>query len=240
MATNIDASKYKILLVDDEEDILEFLSYNLKKEGYQVFTAADGLEGVKKAKEIIPDLIVLDVMMPNMDGMEACEKINEIPELDHTIKIFLTARAEDYSQIAGFDAGADDYVAKPIKPKVLVSRINALLRRNEKTQSAEQEDDKKLIKLHKMTIDTERYLVVRKGVEHTLPRKEFKLLLLLTSKLGKVFTREEILEKVWGNEVVVGDRTIDVHIRKLRDKLKLKRIVTVKGIGYKFIEKDEE
>ncbi len=240
MATNIDASKYKILLVDDEEDILEFLSYNLKKEGYQVFTAADGLEGVKKAKEIVPDLIVLDVMMPIMDGMEACEKINEITELEHTIKVFLTARGEDYSQIAGFDAGADDYVAKPIKPKVLVSRINALLRRNEKTQSAEQEDDKKLIKLHNLIIDTERYLVIRKGVEHALPRKEFKLLLLLTSKLGKVFTREEILEKVWGNDVVVGDRTIDVHIRKLRDKLKINRIITVKGIGYKFIEKNEE
>jgi len=241
MAIKIDTSKYKILLVDDEEDILEFMAYNLRKEGYEVHTAEDGAVGVKKAKEIIPDLIVLDVMMPNMDGMEACEIINGIDELKNTIKIFLTARSEDYSQIAGFDAGADDYVAKPIKPKVLVSRINALLRRREKTSNSDGVDDNShLIELHNLTIDTERYIVLRKGEEHSLPRKEFKLLLLLTSKPGKVFTREEILEKVWGNEVIVGDRTIDVHIRKLRDKLKLKRIVTVKGIGYKFIEKNEE
>jgi len=241
MAIKIDTSKYKILLVDDEEDILEFMAYNLRKEGYEVHTAEDGLQGVKKAKEIIPDLIVLDVMMPNMDGMEACEIINGIDELQKTIKIFLTARSEDYSQIAGFDAGADDYVAKPVKPKVLVSRINALLRRREKNNNAEGIDDEShLIKLHNLIIDTERYLVLRKGEEYSLPRKEFKLLLLLTSKPGKVFTREEILQKVWGNDVVVGDRTIDVHIRKLRDKLKLKRIATVKGIGYKFIEKNEE
>ena len=241
MALKIDTSKYKILLVDDEEDILEFMAYNLRKEGYEVHTAEDGVIGVKKAKEIIPDLIVLDVMMPNMNGMEACEEINEIDELSNTIKIFLTARSEDYSQIAGFEAGADDYVAKPVKPKVLVSRINALLRRRDKnTNVANIEDDSHQIKLHNLVIDTERYIVLRKGEEYSLPRKEFKLLLLLTSKPGKVFTREEILQKVWGNDVVVGDRTIDVHIRKLRDKLKLKRIITVKGVGYKFIDKNEE
>ncbi|MCK5846641.1 MAG: response regulator transcription factor [Bacteroidales bacterium] len=240
MATNIDSSKYKILLVDDEEDILEFLAYNLRKVGYEVYTAEDGIKGIKKAKEVIPDLIVLDVMMPNMDGIEACEILNGIEELKHTIKIFLTARGEDYSQIAGFDAGADDYVEKPIKPKVLVSRINALLRRREKSISKDDNDNSHIVNLNNLSIDTERYIVVRKGVEHTLPRKEFKLLLLLTSKPEKVFTREEILEKVWGNDVIVGDRTIDVHIRKLRDKLKLKRIITVKGIGYKFIEKYEK
>ncbi len=241
MATNIDTSKYKILLVDDEEDILEFLAYNLRKVGYEVFTATDGLLGVQKAKEVIPDLIVLDVMMPNMDGMEACEILNNIEELKHTIKIFLTARNEDYSQIAGFDAGADDYVSKPIKPKVLISRINALLRRRDKGLSKDNDsDDSHLIKFKNLIIDTERYVVIRKGEEHHLPRKEYKLLLLLTSKPGKVFTREEILEKVWGNDVIVGDRTIDVHIRKLRDKLKLKRIITVKGVGYKFINKNEE
>ena len=241
MAIKIDASKYKILLVDDEEDILEFMAYNLRKEGYEVHTAEDGVIGVEKAKELIPDLIVLDVMMPNMNGMEACEIINDIDELSNTIKIFLTARSEDYSQIAGFEAGADDYVAKPVKPKVLVSRINALLRRRDKNSNTINiEDNSHQIKLHNLIIDTERYIVLRKGEEYSLPRKEFKLLLLLTSKPGKVFTREEILQKVWGNDVVVGDRTIDVHIRKLRDKLKLKRIITVKGVGYKFTEKNEE
>ncbi len=241
MATDISAEKYTILLVDDEEDILEFLSYNLRKEGYKVYTAEDGIQGIKIAKEIIPDLIVLDVMMPNMDGIEACEKISEIPELQNTIKVFLTARNEDYSQIAGFDAGADDYIAKPIKPKLLVSKIKALLKRSKRNIiNGDISDESHLIKLYNLIIDTERFLVIRKGKELSLPRKEFKLLLLLTSKPGKVFTREEILDKVWGNDVVVGDRTIDVHIRKLRDKLKLKRILTVKGVGYKFVEKNEE
>jgi two-component system alkaline phosphatase synthesis response regulator PhoP len=237
MAQN-DASDYKILLVDDEPDILEFLTYNLEKEGYQVFTAKDGVEAVRKAQEIVPHLIVLDIMMPNMDGIEACTEINKIPALDKTIKIFLSARSEDYSQIAGFDAGADDYVTKPIKPKVFVSKVNALLRRVVKANTSPDSSSQGIHTFKNLTIDTERYMVTRHGEEFVLPRKEFELLRLLTSKPGKVFTREEILSSVWGNDVVVGDRTIDVHIRKLRDKLKLNRIKTIKGVGYKFNDKE--
>ncbi len=231
-------SKYKILLADDEPDILDFLSYNLKKEGFKVYTAADGIEALEIAKKVVPHLIILDVMMPNMDGITACEEINKIPELNETIKIFLTARSEDYSQIAGFEAGADDYVSKPIKPKVLISRINALLRRipsNIKEIGAEKE----ITVLGNITIDTERYIVIVDDNKYVLPRKEFKLLKLLTSKPDKVFTREEILNKVWGTDVVVGDRTIDVHIRKIREKLKLKNIKTIKGVGYKFTVNNE-
>lgn len=224
-------AEQKILLVDDEPDILEFLSYNLKKEGYSVSTALNGTEALKIAKEELPDLIIIDVMMPEIDGMETCRQIREIPNLKDVLIAFLTARSEDYSQIAGFEAGADDYINKPIKPRVLVSRIKALLRRgkvNEPGESVQAND------LGGIKIDRERYLVVQNGTEIALPRKEFELLALLASKPGKVFTREEILDKVWGGEVVVGDRTIDVHIRKLREKLGDTFFRTVKGIGYTF------
>ncbi len=230
-----ESNSYRILLVDDEPDILEFLGYNLNKEGFEVHTAHNGLEAIEKAKSIIPDLIVLDIMMPVMDGIEACIELNKIDSLKNTIKVFLTARSEDFTQIAGFEAGADDFVSKPVKPRVLISRINALLRRVEKNK-APQSSSTSVFK--NLIIDTERYLVVRNNQEVVLPRKEFELLRLLTSKPGKVFSREEILDKVWGSDVVVGDRTIDVHIRKLRDKLQLNRIKTIKGVGYKFSDKE--
>ena len=201
----------KILLVDDEPDILEILSYNLLAEGYTVLTAANGLEAVKQAKKNQPHLIIMDVMMPEMDGIEACEKIRLIPELKDTIITFLTARGEDYSQVAGFEAGADDYITKPIKPKVLVSKIKSLLRR---LNDASTEVNSEVMSIGDLTIDREAYKIISKGVEIVLPRKEFELLSLLASKPGKVFKRDEILDKVWGNEVVVGGRTIDVHIRK--------------------------
>ncbi|MGY8925027.1 MAG: response regulator transcription factor [Flavobacteriales bacterium] len=221
----------KILLVDDEPDILEILSYNLIAEGYTVVTAANGLEAVKSAKKNQPHLIIMDVMMPEMDGIEACGQIRAFPELKGTIITFLTARGEDYSQLAGFEAGADDYITKPIKPKILVSKIKALLRRlNEATPM----DDSELIKVGDLTIDREAYKIIYKGNELVLPRKEFELLSLLASKPGKVFKRDEILDKVWGNEVVVGGRTIDVHIRKLREKIGDDSFKTIKGVGYKF------
>lgn len=223
-------SKYKILLVDDEPDILEFLSYNLKKEGYSVFTAGNGKEALAMAKTEVPNLIILDVMMPDMDGIETCREIREIPGLKDVMIAFLTARNEDYSQIAGFDVGADDYINKPIKPRVLISRIKALLRRS--GTDATTPSDK--VDMGGIKIDRERYLVIQDGVEINLPKKEFELLDLLASKPGKVFTREIILDKVWGGDVVVGDRTIDVHIRKLREKLGEDFIRTVKGIGYTF------
>jgi len=223
-------NKIKILLVDDEPDILEIIGYNLSKEGYQVITAENGLKAVKKAKKEKPNLIILDVMMPEMDGIEACEQIRKIPELDQTIITFLTARGEDYSQLAGYDAGADDYITKPIKPKVLVSKVKALLRR-----SNSNEDSGNIIKIGNLTIDREQYKIILDNNEIILPRKEFELLSLLTSKPNKVFKREEILDKVWGNEVVVGGRTIDVHIRKLREKIGDQSFKTVKGVGYKFV-----
>jgi len=221
----------KILLVDDELDILEIIGYNLNAEGYQVLTAENGLEAVKKAKKEHPQLIILDVMMPEMDGIEACEQIRRIPELQETIITFLTARGEDYSQVAGFEAGADDYITKPIKPKVLVSKVKALLRRLKEEDTVDS-----VVKLSGLTINRDEYKIVLKGKEIILPRKEFELLSLLASKPGKVFKREEILDKVWGNEVVVGGRTIDVHIRKLREKIGDKSFKTVKGVGYKFVE----
>jgi len=221
----------KILLVDDEPDILEIVSYNLSQEGYQVITAKNGVKGVEKAKAEKPQLIVLDVMMPEMDGIEACEQIRKIPELKNTIITFLTARGEDYSQVAGFDAGADDYITKPIKPKVLVSKVKALLRRLKTEESSVP-----IIKIGDIEINREEYKIAIKGKEVVLPRKEFELLYLLASKPGKVFKREDILDKVWGNEVIVGGRTIDVHIRKLREKLGDKSFKTVKGVGYKFVE----
>ncbi len=220
----------KILLVDDEPDILEIVGYNLSTEGYKVITAENGAEGVKKAKKERPQLIIMDVMMPEMDGIEACEQIRAIPELEDVIITFLTARGEDYSQVAGFDAGADDYITKPIKPKVLVSKVKALLRRYK--EDVKQDN---VVKVGNLTIDRDEYKILLKDTEIVLPRKEFELLSLLTSKPGKVFKRDEILDKVWGNEVVVGGRTIDVHIRKLREKIGDKSFKTVKGVGYKFV-----
>lgn len=227
----MDKKNIKILLVDDEPDILEIVGYNLSSEGYKVITAENGLEAVKIAKNEKPQLIILDVMMPEMDGIEACEQIRAIPELKNVLVTFFTARGEDYSQVAGFEAGADDYITKPIKPKVLVSKVKALLRRY-----SEQEKQENIVKIGSLTIDREAYKILLKGKEIILPRKEFELLSLLTSKPGKVFKREEILDKVWGNEVVVGGRTIDVHIRKLREKIGDKTFKTVKGVGYKFVD----
>ena len=224
-------NEYKILLVDDEQDILEFLSYNLKKEGYNVFTANNGKEAVTVAKQESPQLIILDVMMPDMDGIETCREIRDIPGLKDVMIAFLTARSEVYSQIAGFDVGADDYINKPIKPRVLISRIKALLRRGANSDSNKSTDK---VDMGGIKIDRERYVVVQDGKEINLPKKEFELLALLASKPGKVFTRDVILDKVWGGDVVVGDRTIDVHVRKLREKLGAEFIKTVKGIGYKF------
>ena len=221
----------KILLVDDEPDILEIVSYNLEAQGYQVFTAKNGVDGVAQAKKKKPHLVILDVMMPEMDGIEACEQMRNTPSLENTIITFLTARGEDYSQVAGFDAGADDYITKPIKPKVLVSKVKALLRRL-KEDSTEVED---IVKVGDIVINREEYKIINNGQEIVLPRKEFELLALLTSKPNKVFRREVILDKVWGNEVVVGGRTIDVHIRKLREKIGEEHFKTVKGVGYKFV-----
>ncbi len=220
----------KILIIDDEDDIREILKYNLTKEGYETFEAHNGEEGLKQCLEIKPDLVILDIMMPGMDGIEVCETIRKTPGLDKVLICFLTARGEDYSQIAGLDAGADDFVAKPIKPKVLISRINALLRRKS--------DDVKSV-TPGLIINRERYHVELDGKIIQLPRKEFELLALLTSKPGSVFERDVILDSVWGSEIVVGDRTIDVHIRKLREKIGSDCIVTIKGIGYKYQEKEQ-
>jgi two-component system, OmpR family, alkaline phosphatase synthesis response regulator PhoP len=220
----------KILLVDDEQDILEIVGFNLQQEGYQIVTATNGREAVAVAKKEIPQLIIMDVMMPEMDGMEACEAIRKIPELNNVIITFLTARSEDYSQVAGFDAGADDYIAKPIKPKLLVSKVKALLRRLKENDNVNSET----INVGGIEINREEYKIIKDNLAIVLPRKEFELFYLLASKPGKVFTREEILDKVWGSEVVVGGRTIDVHIRKLREKIGEDLFVTIKGVGYKF------
>ncbi len=222
---------YKILLVDDENDILEFLSYTLRKEHFEVYTATDGLQGVETALKVTPHLILLDVMMPHMDGIATCKELRKHPSLQNTIIAFLTARGEDYSQIAGFDAGGDDYITKPIRPKVLVSRLNALLKRH----SSFQNNEKNHAPIPSITINRERFTVYKNGREMLLPKKEFELLALLYSKPEKVFLREEIYTTVWGNDIVVGERTIDVHIRKLREKLGSKHIKTVTGVGYKFI-----
>jgi len=229
-------NQFKVLLVDDELDILEFLSYNLEKEGYKVYTAKNGVEAIKVAEKQIPHLIILDVMMPEMDGIAACEELRKIPSLSSTIIAFLTARGEDYSQIAGFEAGADDYITKPVRPKVLVSRVKALLKRTGETTQPVEVVDSNTITIGNLLIDKERYLIRIGDNEMILPRKEFELLSLLVSKPGKVFTREEIYYSVWGENVVVGDRTIDVHIRKLREKIGNEHIKTLKGIGYKFVE----
>ncbi|MFT5184629.1 MAG: two-component system alkaline phosphatase synthesis response regulator PhoP [Flavobacteriales bacterium] len=219
----------KVLLVDDEQDILDLIGYNLKKEGFEVYTALNGRQAIEIAEKIRPDLIILDVMMPEMDGMETCVQLREHASLSKTLIAFLTARGEDYSQIAGFDAGADDYITKPIKPRVLVSRVKALLRRLESQHQALPGADTRGI-----VIDKDRYIVLQDGNELNLPKKEFELLALLLAQPGRVYTREVILSSVWGNDVIVGDRTIDVHIRKLREKLGDQHFKTVKGVGYKF------
>jgi len=219
-----------ILLVDDETDILEILSYNLSQEGYNVETASDGQKALKLAKKIKPQLIILDVMMPEMDGIEACELMRKEKSLENTVIAFLTARGEDYSMVAGFEAGADDYITKPIKPKVFISKVKSLLRRFKSNKN-----EKQIYKVGDITINKDEYKVVKDKKEMPLPRKEFELLSLLTSEPGKVFKREVILEQVWGNDVVVGGRTIDVHIRKLREKLGDKSFKTIKGVGYKFV-----
>ena len=219
----------KILLVDDEPDIVEIIRFNLEQNGYQISTASDGLEALKVAEKEIPHLIIMDVMMPNLDGIEACERLRQDDRFSDTIIMFLTARGEDYSYVAAFDAGADDYVTKPIKPKVLVSKVKGLLRRLKEKES------KHIYVFNKLTIDRDSYKVINENKELSLPRKEFELLFLLASMPGKVFTREKIMDKVWGGDVV-GDRTIDVHIRKLREKIGNHYFKTVKGIGYKFIQ----
>lgn len=220
---------FKILLVDDEPDILEFLGYNLKKEGYEILTANNGKDAVAIAKKEVPHLIVLDVMMPDMDGIETCREIREQKGLQEVLIAFLTARSEDYTQIAGFEVGADDYITKPIKPRVFISRVKALLRRLQ--TNAETDSN---VQFGNIRIDKDKHVVFKGDLEIALPKKEFRLFALLSSKPGKVFTREYILEKVWGDEVVVGDRTIDVHIRKLREKIGDDYFKTVKGVGYKF------
>ncbi|UMB52854.1 response regulator transcription factor [Lutibacter sp. A64] len=221
----------KILLVDDEPDILEIVSYNLKNEGYKVYTAKNGIEAIASAKLNNPHLIILDIMMPEMDGIEACEKIRATKGLENVLITFFTARGEDYSQVAGFDVGADDYITKPIKPKVLVSKIKALLRRVNEVQNISSNN----VKVGEIVIDREEYVIIKEGEKLSLPKKEFELFALLASKPDKVFKRDDILDKVWGNEVVVGGRTIDVHIRKLREKIGDKYFKTVKGVGYKFV-----
>lgn len=225
-------AKRTILLVDDDPDIREFISFNLEKEGFKVETAKNGAEGVELCKKHKPDLVLLDVMMPGMDGIEACELIRATPEVANTLIAFLSARGEDYSQVAGFESGADDYITKPIRPKVLVSRIKALLRRN----AATEESKATTIQSGNLRIDLEKYQVYLGDESLEMPRKEFELLQLLASKPGKVFSRDAIMDRVWGTEVVVGGRTIDVHIRKIREKIGDDRIKTIKGVGYKFEE----
>ncbi len=217
----------KILLVDDEPDILEIVGYNLEQEGYQIFTANNGLEAINLAKSILPHLIIMDVMMPIMNGLEACTLIRKAPELNHVIITFLTARGEDLSQVEGFEAGADDYITKPIKPKLLVSKIKAILRRLKDEKVSE------TLNIAGIEINREEYKIIKDNVEIILPKKEFELFYLLASRPGKVFKREDILDKVWGSEVVVGGRTIDVHIRKLREKIGDDLFKTIKGVGYK-------
>lgn len=224
------SAKQKILIVDDEPDIRELIEYNLKKEGYLVYTASNGQEGINEAKRVHPDLIILDVMMPKMDGIEACRLMRSMNDFKSTFMVFLTARSEEYSEIAGFNVGADDYIAKPIKSRALVSRINAILRRNNQTEDVVENK----IEIGDLIIDRETYLVYQRGERISLAKKEFELLYLLASKPGKVYTREVILKNIWEDSVVVTNRTIDVHIRKVREKLGDNYISTVKGVGYKF------
>ncbi len=223
-------NKIKILLVDDDPDVIEILTYNLSNLGYEIFSANDGIKALKVANEILPNLIIMDVMMPNMDGIEACEVLRKSSKFNNTIIMFLSARGEDFSYVAAFDAGADDYVTKPIKPKVLMSKVKSLLRR---LKSLEKIDD--IVEVGDFKIDRERYSVFKNSKKFSLPRKEFELVFLLASNIDKVVTREKIMNKVWGAEVVVGDRTIDVHIRKLREKFGNEYFKTIKGVGYKFL-----
>lgn len=226
------SSKQKILIVDDEKDILDLIAFNLNREGYQVSTAQNGEEAIQVAKQINPDLIILDVMMPKMDGIEACRIMRAMPEFKNTFMVFLTARSEEYSEIAGFHVGADDYIAKPIKPRALMSRINAILRRNASEESDSSVQDK--IEIADLVIDRDSFLVYKGEQKIVLAKKEFELLYLLASKPNKVFTREQILKSIWEDSVVVTNRTIDVHIRKLREKIGDDYVTTVKGVGYKF------
>jgi two-component system alkaline phosphatase synthesis response regulator PhoP len=225
----MEKSDYTILLVDDEPDILEFVGYNIKKEGYSLITSNNGKDAIELAKTSLPQLIILDIMMPGMDGIEVCSELRKIPELKQTLIAFLTARSEDFTQIAGLDAGGDDYIAKPIKPRVLMSRINALLRRHPADKTGETQTT-----LGDTIIDRERYMIIKNGNNISFPRKEFELLALLMSKPNKVFSREEIFVAIWGDDVIVGDRTIDVHIRRIREKLNDENIKTIKGVGYKY------
>jgi two-component system alkaline phosphatase synthesis response regulator PhoP len=225
----MDKSKYTILLVDDEEDILDFVGYNLRKEGFTVMTSLNGREALQIAKKEIPHLVLLDLMMPEMDGIETCQELKRYPELKDTIIVFFTARSEDFTQILGLDAGADDYITKPIKPSVLVSKVNSLLRRIPVI-----EEESMVFQAGDIIIDREKYMVIIDGKEIQLARKEFELLSILATKPGRVFTREEILNRVWDDDVVVGERTIDVHIRKIREKTGTDHIKTIKGVGYKF------
>ena len=222
--------KQKILIVDDEPDILELIAYNLNKEGYLYITASNGLDAIQMAKKHLPDLILLDIMMPKLDGIETCRQLRAMPEFKNTYMVFLTARSEEYSEISGFNVGADDYIAKPIKPRALISRINAILRRNTVADVAAS----LRLEIGDLVIDREAYLVFQNGNKITLAKKEFELLYLLASKPGKVFTREGILNSIWEESVVVTNRTIDVHIRKIREKLGDHYVTTVKGVGYKF------
>jgi len=222
-------SKIKILLVDDEPDIIEILSYSLENAGYTIFKAFDGLEAIKIAKQEIPDLIILDLMMPKINGIEACEIIRKTKSLENVLITFLSARAEDLTKITALDSGADDYITKPIRPKVLLSKINSLFRRKNNS------DNKNIIEIENLTVDKNKYIVINKGIEISLPRKEFELLYLLVSSPNTVLTRNNILDLVWGKDVIVGDRTIDVHIRKLREKIGESYFKTVKGVGYKFV-----
>ena len=225
----MDISSIKVLVVDDDPDIVEILKYNLKNSGYSVKSAGNGVEAIKKAKKFIPDIILMDVMMPEMSGIEACEEIKKINQLSQAIIIFLSARSEDYTQISAYDAGADDYISKPVKPKILLKKISNIAKKINSEKNAP-----KTIDLGSIKINKEEYVVIKDKKEILLPRKEFELLFLLATKPEKVFTREEIMNKVWGTQVVVGDRTIDVHVRKLREKIGEKHIKTLKGVGYKF------
>ena len=225
----MDISSIKILVVDDDPDIVEILKYNLKNSGYSVKSAGNGVEAIKKAKKFIPDIILMDVMMPEMSGIEACEEIKNIDQLSQAIIIFLSARSEDYTQISAYDAGADDYISKPVKPKILLKKISNIAKKISSEKNAP-----KTIDLGSIKINKEEYVVIKDKKEILLPRKEFELLFLLATKPEKVFTREQIMNKVWGTQVIVGDRTIDVHVRKLREKIGEKHIKTLKGVGYKF------
>lgn len=226
-------SKIKILAVDDEPDVLEIIEYNLKAEGYQVFLANNGEEALQKVEAIKPDLIILDIMMPKLDGIETCKRLRKMEQFKDTLIVFLTARSEEFLEVAGFSAGADDYIAKPIKPRALISRLNAMLRRNTESQETAVSNANR-IEIEDLVIDRESYLVYQQGKPIALARKEFELLFILASKPGKVFNRDEILEKIWGEDVIVVIRTIDVHIRKIREKLGEDYLTTVKGVGYKF------